>query len=381
MSKLLTRWAVSVLFSLSFAATMELRAQSADQIVELSEAGAALYVRADSDRTLVVAPRLRAQATIAEASRVSAVYAVDVWTSASIDIMTSASKIPVTEQRDELDLAFDHELSDLTLSLAYRYSVEPDYVSHGTSGGLSYDFADNNATLALGLNGSSDSVGRAGDPMFDEDSGTLGGRLSFTQVLDRDTLAQATYELSRISGYQVSPYRFVAIGGDGLCTSSVTSAGHAAGCVPETSPSTRLRHALALELKRSLGEQLSAGAAYRFYMDSWGVGSHTMHAELSYLPAAETILTARYRLYLQGAADHYRSRYAAPQPFVTSDKELSPLSSHRVGLDLEQVFGATSAGTLSAALSIGGLYYAYSDFLPLESITAFEVTTALVYAP
>jgi hypothetical protein len=359
-----------------------LLAQSAEEGgVDLSEVGTAVYVRADTDRTLVVAPRLRAQATIEEQTRLGVVYAVDVWTSASVDIMTSASKIPVTEQRDELDVSIDHELSDVTLSLAYRYSVEPDYVSHGVSGGFSFDFADNNSTLALGVNGSSDAVGRAGDPMFAKDSGTLGGRLSFTQVLDRDTLVQAMYELSRIGGYQVSPYRFVAIAGDGLCTSSVTSPGLASGCVPETAPSARTRHAIGLELKRSLGFDLSAGGAYRFYLDSWGLSSHTVRAELSYLPAPETVLAARYRFYLQGAADHYRARYDAPQPFVTSDKELSPLSSHRLGLELEHVFSSASSGTLTGALALGGLYYAYSDFLPLDSIAALEVTTTLVYAP
>jgi hypothetical protein len=309
------------------------------------------------------------------------VYAVDVWTSASIDIMTSASQIPVTEQRDELDVSIDHELTDLTLSAAYRYSVEPDYVSHGVSGGFSYDFADNNATIALGANVSSDTVGRAGDPDFTRDSGAAGGRLSFTQVLDRDTVAQAIYELSRIGGYQVSPYRFVAIGGDGLCTSSVTGPGRAALCMPETSPPQRLRHALALELRRSLGEDVSLGGGYRFYLDDWGIISHTVHADASYLPEPETILSVRYRLYLQGPADHYQPRYAAPQAYVTSDKELSTLSSHRLGVELERLFSFETAGTLTASLALAGLYYAYSDFLPLDSIVAFELTAAMVYAP
>lgn len=370
----------SMLVLVSLCANPELAAQSADDTesaLRFGEVGSALYVRTDSDRTLVVAPRLRAQAVIEEQTRVALVYAVDVWTSASVDIMTSASKIPVTEQRDELDASLDHELTDVSLSLAYRYSVEPDYVSHGVSGGFSYDFADNNATLALSAYGSSDRVGKAGDPLFEHASSTLGGRLSFTQVLDADTLAQLTYELSRVGGYQVSPYRYVAIGGDGGCTSSVEGSGLGAVCVPETSPPSRTRHALALLLKRALSESLSASAGYRFYFDDWGVGSHTVHAELSYMPALETLLALRYRLYAQGAADHYRPRYAAPQLFVTSDKELSTLSSHRLGIDLEQVFD----GTLTAALGVGGLYYAYSDFLPLDSITAFEVTTTLVYAP
>lgn len=345
------------------------------------EVDAALYIRTDSDRTTVIAPRLRGQVAIDEQTKIGAVYSVDVWTSASIDIMTSASKVPVTEQRDEIDISVDHELTDVTLTLAYRYSVEPDYISHGVSGGFGYDFADNNATLAVGLSASSDTVGRAGDPDFERDSGTAGARVSFTQVLSASTLAQVIYEVGRVGGYQVSPYRFVAIAGTGLCTSSITSPGLAAACVPETSPSARLRHAIALEAKHALSEAFSLDGMYRFYLDDWGLVSHTLRAEATYSPEAETILAASYRLYLQGPADHYQARYDVPQPYVTSDKELSTLSSHRLGLELEHSWVTESSGTLGTSLSLGAIYYSYSDFLPLDSIQALEVTTSLVYAP
>jgi len=353
----------------------------ASTLASADEVDAALYIRSDSDRTTVIAPRVRGQVAIDEQTEISAVYSVDVWTSASIDIMTSASQVPVTEQRDEIDLAVDHELTDVTLTLAYRYSVEPDYVSHGVSGGFGYDFADNNATLAVGLSASSDAVGRAGDPDFDRASGTVGARFSFTQVLSARSLAQVVYEVGRVGGYQVSPYRFVAIGGNGLCTSSVTSPGLAALCVPETSPGARLRHAVALEAKHALSESLSIDGMYRFYLDDWGIVSHTLRGEGVFSLDAETLLAVSYRLYLQGPADHYQPRYDVPQTYVTSDKELSTLSSHRLGLELEHTWTTERSGALTAALSLGGIYYAYSDFLPLDSITALEVTTSLVYAP
>jgi hypothetical protein len=346
------------------------------------EAGMAVYVRTDSDRTVVVAPRLRVQARVAEPTRVSATYAADVWTSASIDIRTSASKVPVTEQRDEIDLSIDHEFQDANLTLAYRYSTEPDYVSHGLSGGFSYDFADNNTTFALGLAGNTDTVGRAGDPEFSKPVGTLGGRLSFTQVLGPNTLGQLMYEVSRVKGYQASAYRYVAIGG-GVCT--LGAAGEtllpvlAPLCVPESSPDERLRHAVAVELRRAFGESWSIDGGYRVYFDDWGLMSHTVRAEVTYAPALGTILAARYRLYVQGAAEHYRSSYLVPQPFVTSDKELSPLTSHRLALEFDRVFEFANGRTLTLTWSVAPIYYAYSDFVPLDSITAFEVNAALVF--
>lgn len=341
-----------------------------------------MYLRTDSDETLVVAPRLHAQLPLADATNLDFTYAVDVWTSASIDIMTSASKVPVTEQRDEIDVGVAHELGDITLSGGYRYSTEPDYVSHGGSLGLSYDFAENNATVGAGLSGSRDSVGKAGDRDFDESVGTFGGRLSFSQVLGKSTVAQLIYEISRASGYLASPYRYVAIGGDGRCTAPMEGQGPLGPlCVPESAPSDRLRHAFALELRQALGQEWSAGIGYRFYLDDWKLQSHTIKGELSWLLAPETLLAARYRFYTQGAAEQYLPVYLAPQPFVTTDKELSPLSSHRVALELDQRWSLREERTLRAILSLAPIFYSYRDFPPLEGITAFELNATLVFTP
>ena len=350
--------------------------------VHADELSSAVYLRTDSDDTLVVAPRLHALFALEETTNLDFTYAVDVWTSASIDIMTSASKVPVTEQRDEIDVALDHGFGDVTLSGAYRYSTEPDYVSHGGSVGLSYAFAENNTTLGLGVSGSSDSVGKAGDPGFDQSVGTFGGRLSFSQVLSKQTVAQLIYELGRTSGYLASPYRYVAIGGDGRCTAPMEGQGPLAPlCVPESSPSDRLRHAFAFELRQALGQAWSLGAGYRFYLDDWSVQSHTLKADLSWLLARETLLAARYRFYTQGAAEHYRPIYLAAQPYVTSDKELSPLSSHRIALELDRRWLLAEERSLRAILSLAPVLYAYRDFAALDSITAFELNATLVFVP
>jgi hypothetical protein len=343
------------------------------------ELATAVYVRTDSDKTVVIAPRLRAQVDVAETTRANAVYAVDVWTSASIDIMTSASQVPVTEQRDEIDFSVDHETEDVIFTVAYRYSTEPDYVSHGVSGGFAYDFADNNATLALGLNGSADDVGKAGDPLFSRSVGTQGARLSFTQVFGHSTLGQLIYETARASGYQASPYRFVAIGGDGTCTSAARGVGgFGALCVPEVNPGTRLRHAFGAEIRHAFSDHWSVGAAYRFYLDDWGVNSHTVRGEIVWSADVDTLLALRYRLYTQGKADHYQAAYFALQEYVTSDKELSPLSSHRVALELDRTFDFPDDRLLTTTLSFAPIFFSYSDFIPLDSITAFEINAALV---
>ncbi|MDH5673117.1 MAG: DUF3570 domain-containing protein [Myxococcales bacterium] len=365
------------------------------------QAAVATYVRRDSDRTLVVAPRLRLRTGVTEATHLNMVYAVDVWTSASIDIISSASPYPVTEQRDEVDLSVDHEFSDITVTAAYRYSREPDYVSHGGSGGFGYDFADNNSTIAVGISGSSDSVGRAGDPNFDRSASTFGSRLAFTQVLDVDTVAQGIYEYSRIGGYQSSPYRFVPIGGAN-CTEKMSKNAAmdvavdpatgipldpaAAGvfqtqlaslCPPEHNPTLRQRHAMSARVRRSLGEALSAGLTYRFYLDDWGITSHTVTADMGYMLSERTMLGARYRFYTQGAADHYRSFYEIELPYLTRDKELSPLTGHRLVLELEHAIPFPDERKLVTSASVSPLLYFYPDFPLRERISGVEFNLAL----
>lgn len=344
------------------------------------EAAAAVYIRSDTDHTVVVAPRVRVQTPIVQPTRATVTYAADVWTSASVDIMASASKVPVTEQRDELDLSLDHEFEDITVTVAYRLSIEPDYVSNGGSGGFSFDFADNNSTIAVGVSGSSDDVGKAGDPKFSRATATLGGRLSFTQVLGVGTLAQVMYEISHVDGYQGSPYRWVPIGNDAECTSATEGqSGLSTLCVPEANPNERLRHAAAIELRQAVSEAISLGAGYRFYTDDWGIVSHTVRADLAWKLDGDTILSPRYRFYTQNAAKHYRSRYLEPQQYVTTDKELSPLSSHRVGLEFDRVWRFAGESVFTTTLGAAALFYSYDDFIPLDSITAFEFNVAMVF--
>jgi hypothetical protein len=344
------------------------------------DASTAVYVRSDTDQTTVITPRLRVGGEVTDTTRLDVSYSVDVWTSASIDIRTSASK-PITEQRDEINVKLGQEVGDLTLSGGYRYSSEPDYLSNGGSLGISHDFADNSATLALNLAAFFDTVGRVGDPEFEKSARSFTGRLSFTQVLDPQTFVQLIYELNMQQGYLSSPYRMVGIGSpDGSCPNANPL--QQIPCVPETNPAARMRHAGAVRARRAFGDHFSIGGGYRFYIDDWELMSHTADAELGYMPGSSTLLALRYRYYAQSAAFHYRARLDAlkngSRQFYTRDKELSPFTGHRIGLDLEHVFDLDDAGTrLRTAVSLGLNLYLYSDFLPLDQIVARELSVAM----
>jgi len=345
---------------------------------QAQDASSTLYVRTDTDQTTVITPRMHVGAPLGESTRLDLTYSVDVWTSASIDIRASASQA-ITEQRDEINVGIGQELGDVSVNAGYRYSTEPDYQSNGGSLGVSYDFAENNATLGAGLSAYFDDVGRAGDPGFAAELSTVSARASFMQLLDRDTILQLNYELGRSQGYTASPYRFVGIATqDGLC--GVPNVNYF--CLREQTPGVRMRHAIALDLRRALSADFSLGGRYRFYLDDWELTSHTAELDLAWLAGDKTDLRLRYRFYLQSGAAAYHPRYASIMTlgrFFTHDKELSPFSSHRLGAEFEQRFVLDDANDLlRMVLAIGPTFYLYSDFPPISQLTAFEATLSMV---
>jgi hypothetical protein len=362
-----------------------------------TSASATVYIHTDSDKTTVITPRAHVSAPIGDATRVDLVYTTDVWSSASVDIRTSASKHlengeyrdqkRVTEQRDEIDVSVSHAISDVTLGATYRYSIENDYESNGVTLGAAYDFADKNSTLALTARAYFDKVGRAGDPGFERDAKTLSARAAFTQIIDRHTLLQGVYELARLDGYLSSPYRFVRIANDAgqvpsTCqyASAIMGGDPVSMCLPERNPELRLRHAIGIEGRRALSTAFSLGVNYRFYIDDWGILSHTAAADVTWVPAEAWLLGLGYRFYTQSAADQYAPFYS-PKPlpeFYTSDKELTQLSSHRVQLELMRVFTLDDLGSLlRTVLRVAPAYFIYDNFPLLDSMRVLEVTVSM----
>jgi hypothetical protein len=353
-------------------------------------ATSAIYVRTDSDETTVIAPRLHVAAPLEESTRLDLVYTVDVWSSASIDIRTSASRRlgadnrpleqePVTEQRDEIDADIEHAFSDLTLSGGYRYSTEPDYESHGGSLGGGYDFADNNAKIALGVGAFFDTVGRAGDAQFEEAATTTSARVSFSQLLGTHGLMQLVYELGVQRGFLSSPYRYVRFAPDSGSVPS-TCAYPVMACQLEQNPGDRMRHALAVHARHAFGNHLSLGGNYRFYLDDWEMTSHTVGIDGAWLPSDDWLLSLGYRFYHQSSAYFFEPFYSPmPRPrYYTSDKELSALSSHRFELELSHGWTLDEPGTkLQLILLLAPAFFLYDEFLPLDQVTALETTLAI----
>lgn len=343
-------------------------------------AGTSVYVRTDTDKTTVVAPRWHVGAPVADRTRVDFVYTADVWTSASIDIRTSASKRPVTEQRDEINTTVTQEWDDFSLSGTYRYSHEYDYQSHGGTLSGSYAMAEKSTTLDFRVGATFDAVGRAGDQNFNRNVRNLNFRLGLTQLIDQNTFVQAGYEIMDSNGFNSSAYRYVGFGAtNGLCNQPDKMY-----CVPERNPTDRMKHAIVASGRRALGESFSVGLGYRFYLDNWAVSSHTGTVELGWLAGHDLLIALRYRFYMQAAAKHYKRRFeyidAQTMPAFSNDKELSAFMAHRLALDVEKDVELDDQGhKLSVVLSVAPSVFMYSNYAPLSQISAFEATLATVF--
>ena len=274
-------------------------------------------VYTDNDHTVVISPLTAISRDAWQGGTVSASYVADIVSSASVDVISNATK-RMTDFRSEISGGLTQKLHATTLSGSYVYSVENDYSSHNVDLGLAQDLFERNTTLSVGYSFSSNAIGRTGDHLFHRSLLVNGVSASWSQVIDKRTIAQLSYSFSYDDGYQASPYRFVRIQTPDL-------AGNAPFKVPESEPYDRYRHAVVLALNRHLFSDTALQGDYRFYADNWGVQAHTIQARY-FVTFSDVTLRLRGRFYYQRAANFYREHYTTDsfdEPFVTADRELS----------------------------------------------------------
>jgi hypothetical protein len=301
-----------------------------------------------------------------------ATYSMDSWTGASIDVVTAATGA-IHELRHEVNGALSSELSNVRMSANYRYSTENDYWSHGGVVNVDVDMAEKNSTLSFSVLGSVDTVGRAGWDTFRKPQDSIGGRLSYLQVLDTKTLLRLSADFVRLAGYMSSPYRFVGFDGMGLCR-QVTDK-----CVMEIHPRERMRTAFSVMLRRALASRLSTGIDYRYYFDDWGLDSHTVSPDLAILVADHGTLILDYRFYWQSRADFYQPTYASFSRYLSRDRKLSALMNHHIGLEYrhEVPMGASGSSVLQLGARGAWTRILYSEFVGLSLVDVVEATALL----
>ena len=278
-----------------------------------------------SDRWLIAISK-----AITEKTSLALNYGVDAISSASwkIDAVTSASRRAGEETRYSGGLGINQIVGKATVSAGVGVSREDNYNSDYAYATIAQDLNKRNSTVALSVSKAWDGIystkiGESRAFPRSKDTSTVG--LSFTQTITPWTIAAIGHEYTMAEGYQAHPENVVYL----------TNSSYA----DEVHPETRYRNASVLRINQYLPWSAAIHADYRYYYDSWGVGSNTIGLKYYQYLTEDLILRLRGRFYTQGAADFYSSNPSPSDSYPSIDGKLREFDSLMYGVKL--IYNAT----------------------------------------
>lgn len=104
----------------------------------------------------------------------------------------------------------------------------------------------------------------------------------------------------------------------------------------ERLPDSRFKLPIGGRLNYYAGDRIVVRSYYRFYMDDWGITSHTANLEIPIKLSDSFTLYPTYRYYTQTAADYFYPKEIAlsTYDFYTSDYDLSAYDAHQYGMGI-----------------------------------------------
>jgi hypothetical protein len=296
-----------------------------------------LYFHYDGGGVQISGPSVLVRKSIGEHVSVQANYYIDMVSSASVDVETSAS--PYDDERKQGSFSVDFLLGKSTYSMGYVNSDESDYKAKTLFGSVSHDMFGDLTTISFGYKVGKNDVFRnvkiddvkVNDPTFAEKMETKGYNVGVSQIITKNLIVNGQYEVITDEGFLRSPYRSVRFFVDPLTQ----------GRQDEKYPNTRSSNATSFRAKYFLPYRAAVDTMYRFYTDTWGVIGHT--GELGYVHPLKNdkwIFEGRVRYYTQTKADFYSDIFprADFSNFMARDKELGTYTAVTAGLSASYEF-------------------------------------------
>jgi hypothetical protein len=333
-----------------------------------------MYHYYDGGGVTIDGPSLLVRKKFAEKYAASANYYVDMVSSASIDVITTAS--PYTETRTQYGVGFEYLRNKVTYAAAFSNSSENDYEADTATLSISQDMFGDLTTVSLFFTRGWDDVTRRGDATFADEIDRRIYGVDISQVATRNMVLGLSYETITEEGFLNNPYRQVRyLDPDAALGFSFES---------ERYPRTRTGNALSLRARYFLPYRAAIQGEYRFYTDTWDILAHT--AEVSYMHPLDDEWTfdVRYRFYTQDAAEFYSDLFPRSdfQNFLARDKELSTMTSHTLGFGVAYEFKSPRMSFLSRSslnLRYDRMRFEYDDFRDI-STTGFAPGTEPFYS-
>jgi len=282
-----------------------------------------LYHSYDGGGVEIDGPSVLVRKKFGDSVSVSANHYVDNVTSASIDVLTSAS--PYTEKRDENTFGIDVLNNKTTMSLSYTKSEESDFDASTISLNISQDMFGDLTTVNLGFSRGDNTVGRNGDDTFSEEVDVRSYRLGLSQIFTKNLIVSFALEGIADEGFLNNPYRSVRF----LDSNSARGFSFQ----PEVYPGTRSSTAFAVRARYFLQHRAALHGGYRIFSDSWGIDASTVELGYTWPSGDKWIFETSVRYYDQDKADFYSDLFPFQdsQNFLARDKELSTFTSLTVG--------------------------------------------------
>ncbi|MCJ8319401.1 MAG: DUF3570 domain-containing protein [Colwellia sp.] len=288
-----------------------------------------LYHSYDGGGMKIDGPAILLRKKASESVAFSAYYYVDMISSASVDVMSTAS--PYSEERIEGQLGIEYLLDKSVIAFTLRQSDESDYLSKSFNLNISHDTFGDLTNLNLGLAFGDNEIGRNGDENFEEHSQQFRIRAGINQIITRNLTLGLTFEAVADEGYLNNPYRTVR-----YIDNSVPSG---VGYQSEVYPQTRNSFASKLSLSYYLPYRAALFVNARHFSDSWEIDSNDV--EFGYRhPLGNTLeLEFKVRFYQQTQASFYSDLfpYQDAQNYLARDKELSAFSDITLGMGITYV--------------------------------------------
>jgi Protein of unknown function (DUF3570) len=311
-------------------------------------------------------PSILVRKSVNDSLSFAANYYVDMISSASVDVLSTAS--PYKETRRQGSISADYLHGNTTYSLGFIQSHEPDYKANTGFFSISQSMFGDLTTISFGYTRGWDKVG---EDSYLNGRYADGGRMttwvgdadhrnwqaSISQILTRNLLMSLNVETDESDGYLQSPYRTARyISPEGLVQQEA-----------QVTPNTRTGNAGSLQLKYYLPWHAALDANYRIYHDTWGILAHTIGAGYTQPIFSSWTLNGTARYYRQGAANFYGDLFPFEdsQNFMSRDRELAKYHDLTLGLGASWQFRPSwphwiEKGTLN--LSYDRMHIAYDDF-------------------
>jgi hypothetical protein len=292
-----------------------------------------LYHRYQGGDVTIDGPSVLVRKKIGEKFAASANYYMDFVTSASIDVQLSASEYK--EERKQASLGLEYLRGKSTYSVGVIGSDESDYTADTAYFSLSQDLFGDLTTVSLSYRRGWNDVfrnvkdadgARIRDPLFADQVDTRAYAIGLSQILTRNLILGANYEVITDEGFLNSPYRSVRYASPGDPRGFALQA--------EVYPRTHTSNAASVRARYYLPYRAAIEGSYRFFTDTWGINAHTVDFNYTHPAFRRWVFDGRVRYYRQNAADFYSDLFPRRDfaNFLARDKELSTFNSVTLGV-------------------------------------------------